>query len=107
VVRLISEVGMPVLIASDTTPPSHFVQKLAARFNVRVHSPKESMARLEKRQIGANIDDVHMRDAYAAAVKAYRKYQNRLRQIENMDIANKDELKKMAIIGEKIADALK
>jgi predicted RNase H-like nuclease (RuvC/YqgF family) len=105
-VRVISTVGIPVLIAADTRPPSHFVSKIAARLNVRVFSPSESMSRMEKRQIGASIDDVHTRDAYAAAVKAYRRYANRLRQIDKMDVEGKAELKKMVIIGQRISDAL-
>jgi predicted RNase H-like nuclease (RuvC/YqgF family) len=64
------------------------------------------MTRLEKREIGKGIDDVHIRDSYAAAVKAYRRYQNRLRQIERMEVHQKDELKKMVITGERIAGKL-
>lgn len=106
IVREIIRSGVPVLIASDTSPPSHFVQKIAARFNVRVFSPKESLTRIEKREIGRGIDDVHIRDSYAAAVKAFRRYQNRLRQIEAMEVQGKDELKRMVIVGEKIAGKL-
>ena len=106
IVRIVSLVGIPVLVASDTHPPSHFVQKMAARLNVRVFSPRESMSRLEKRRIGASIDDVHTRDAYAAAVKAFRRYANRLRQIDRMDIGGKEELKKMAIVGQRLSDGL-
>ncbi len=64
------------------------------------------MSKSEKRLIGKGMDDVHIRDSYAAAVKAYRRYQNRLRQIEAMSVENKEELKKRAIIGEKIAGKL-
>jgi uncharacterized protein len=107
-VREVSRFGVPVLIASDTHPPSSFVSKIAARLNVRVCSPKVSMLKEEKRVIGRHIDDPHTRDAYAAAVKAYRKHQNRLRQIDCMDlpIADKDSLKRMAITGHRIADKL-
>ena len=106
IVNIISKVGVPVLIASDTSPPSHFVQKIAARLNVKVFSPKESLTKLEKRAIGKDIDDVHIRDAYAAAVKAYRRYQNRLRQIDSMPVAGKEELKKMVMTGKRIAERL-
>ena len=98
--------GIPVLIASDTYPASSFVQKMAARLNAKVFSPKESMTRIEKREIGREIDDPHIRDSYAAAVKAYRRYQNRLRQIDNMDVSDKEELKKMIITGKRIGDKL-
>ncbi len=106
IVREISKTGIPVLIASDTCPPSHFVQKVAARLNVKVFAPKESLTRIEKRTIGRDIDDVHIRDAYAAAVKAYRSHQNRLRQIDSMGVENRDELKKMVITGQRIAEKL-
>ncbi|MCI0504449.1 DUF460 domain-containing protein [Candidatus Micrarchaeota archaeon] len=107
-VRLVSAVGVPVLVASDTSPPSHFVQKVAARLNVRVHAPAQSMTKLEKRLIGAQIYDVHARDSYAAAIKAYRRYQNRLRQIDSMQIRPqvREELKKMVICGQRIAERL-
>ncbi|MFH0737137.1 MAG: DUF460 domain-containing protein [Candidatus Micrarchaeota archaeon] len=106
IVKAVSSVGIPVLVAADTHPPSHFVQKVAARLNVRVFSPRESMSKLEKRRIGASIADVHTRDAYAAAVKAYRHYANRLRQIDRMDAPGKEELKKMAITGVRLSDVL-
>lgn len=104
--RVISSVGVPAIIAADTQPPSHFVQKIAARLNVKVFAPNESMTRLEKRQIGSHIEDVHTRDAYAAAVKAYRRYANRLRQIDSMDVRDKDELKRMVIVGQRISERL-
>jgi uncharacterized protein len=104
IVKIISGAGIPVLVASDTSPPSHFVQKIAARLNVRVFAPHESMTKLEKRQIGGGVYDVHARDAYAAAVKAYRRYQNRLRQIEAMPGGRheREELKRMVICGQRI-----
>lgn len=105
-VRVVSSVGIPVLVASDTSPASHFVQKVAARLNVKVFVPSQSLARVEKRRIGQSLDDPHVRDSYAAAVKAYRKYQNRLRQIDALRPPGADELKKMVIIGERIAEKL-
>ncbi len=107
-VKVISNVGIPVLVAADTHPPSYFVQKIAARLNVRVFSPQESMTKLEKRQIGAEIPDVHTRDSYAAAVKAFRRFQNRLRQIDSMQKSamEREELKKMVICGQRIAERL-
>ncbi len=106
VVGILSRVGIPLLVAADTNPPSYFVQKVAARLNVRVSFPKESMTKLEKRQIGGHIDDVHVMDSYAAAVKAYRRYANRLRQIDSMPVEGKEELKRMVIRGERIAERL-
>jgi predicted RNase H-like nuclease (RuvC/YqgF family) len=106
IVEILSSVGIPVLIAADTHPPSSFVQKIAARLNVRVSAPRQSMTKLEKRQIGSFIEDVHVRDAYAAAVKAFRRHQNRLRQIDSMPSGDKEELKRMVITGSRIAERL-
>lgn len=108
IVRILSCHGVPVLVASDTSPPSSFVEKIAARLNIRVCSPKESMSRSEKREIGRRIGDPHVRDAYAAAVKAYRKHANRLRQIDSMalTVTEKERFKRMAIIGQRLADVL-
>jgi predicted RNase H-like nuclease (RuvC/YqgF family) len=106
IINLISKIGIPVLIASDTNPASSFVQKMAARLNAKVFSPRQSLTKLEKRGIGKGIDDPHIRDSYAAAVKAYRRYANRLRQIEAMDVKDKDELKRMVIVGKRIGERL-
>ncbi len=105
-VALVSKAGIPVLVASDTNPPSHFVQKIAARLNVRVCAPRASMSRLEKRVIGGHLGDAHAMDSYAAAVKAYRRYANRLRQIDSMEVEGKEELKRMVISGSRIAEML-
>lgn len=107
IVRVITRHGIPVLIASDTSPPSHFVQKLAARFCIRVFRPRKSLTQHEKRMISQGIFDPHIRDSYAAAVKAYRRYANRLRQIDRMGVDGADELKRLAITGKRVSEALR
>lgn len=106
IVGVVSGFGVPVLVASDTHPASHFVQKVAARLNVRVFSPRESLKKAEKKEMGGCIADVHARDAYAAAIKAYRRYQNRLRQIDALGLPDSEELKRMVITGHRIAEKL-
>ncbi|HLD60113.1 MAG TPA: DUF460 domain-containing protein [Candidatus Bilamarchaeaceae archaeon] len=80
-------------MSNDVSPTPFFVRKVGARFNVKVFSPSKSLTLKEKRIIGKNIVDAHVRDAYAAAIKAYRHYANRLRQIE------KEKLKHLVISG--------
>lgn len=99
IIRIINYFGTPSVIASDVSPPAKFASKIAARFNTRLFHPRKSMTVEEKRHIGKDILDPHIRDAYAAAVKAFRKYANRLRQIEKTDKKNKDELKHLLIQG--------
>ena len=106
VVEIIRKVGVPSLIASDVNPPPSFVQKVAARFNVRLSYPVRSLTQEEKKTMGGFIDDVHTRDAYGAAMKAYHAYENRLRQIEGMDTAlDKDLLKHMVVQGYSLHNA--
>ena len=107
VIRIISCFGTPSLVAGDTAPPAGFVSKIAARFNVRLFHPRKSMTIEEKRHIAKEILNPHMRDACAAAIKAYRKYANRLRQIEKMKRKNSDELKHLLIQGKAIGKFIK
>ncbi len=106
VVEIIRKVGVPSLVASDVNPPPSFVQKVAARFNVRLFCPERSLTQEEKKKMGRFIDDVHIRDAYGAAMKAYHAYENRLRQIEGMDTGlDRDLLKHMVVQGHTLHNA--
>ncbi len=109
IVKIISSVGTPSVIASDTSPPSHFVQKVASRFQLKLFHPRRSLTKEQKRLIGRDIGDPHIRDAYAAAVKAYRRYADRLRQIDRMGRAeaDRDMLKHLVISGYPIGKILK
>lgn len=107
IIKRINQFGKPVLIASDTRPPSHFVKKLAARLCARVYHPRKSLTQFEKRNIAKGILDPHIRDSYAAAVKAYRRYANRFRNIEKLDVKDKDKLKLLVISGKRVSEALK
>ncbi len=107
IVGIISKLGIPSLVASDVYPASSFVQKIAARFNVKVHSPNKSMTTEEKRLIGEDIMNPHIRDAYAAAIKAYNKHANRLRQVDKLDTEDKIKLKHLIIQGQPLTKMIR
>ncbi len=108
IVKIVSQIGIPSLVASDVSPAPSFVSKVAARFNVKVFAPEKSMSADEKRLIGSNILDPHIRDAYAAAVKAFRNYANRLRQVDKLStVEDKNKLKHLIIQGQALAKILK
>jgi len=108
VIARIRHLGIPSLIACDVQKPSDFVSKISARLNVSLYSPPQNLTTKEKRAIGTDILDVHMRDAYAAAVKAYRNHANRLRQIDRLSTSqNKDKLKHLVLQGHPLAKVLK
>lgn len=104
IVRIISDIGTPSIIATDVAVPPSFIRKIAARFNARVFHPQKSITVEEKKALGRKLVDPHIRDAYAAAVKAYRNYANRFRQVDKMKISRneKDKLKHLLIRGKAI-----
>lgn len=106
-VASIRPVGIPSIVACDVRKPPAFVSKIAARFNALLFVPSHDLTSEEKRAIGAEIPDVHVRDAYAAAVKAYRAYANRLRQIDALPSSeNKDRLKHLVLQGHALTKLL-
>lgn len=109
-VERIRRLGVPSLIACDVRKTPFFVSKIAARFNVRVAAPSRNMGTDEKRGIGSGLQDAHMRDAYAAAVKAYRRYANRFRQIDRLcppDAPDADRIKHRRIQGHAVTRLLR
>ncbi|MEM3422131.1 MAG: DUF460 domain-containing protein [Candidatus Bilamarchaeaceae archaeon] len=93
-VRIISSFGTPSVIATDVSPAPFFVKKIAARFAAPLFEPKKSLLVKDKKRVSKGIADSHVRDAYAAAIKAYHHYANRLKQIDLM-IKNEDEKEKI------------
>ncbi len=104
IVKIISDIGTPSLIATDVSRPPHFIRKVAARFHAKIFHPRKSITVEEKKSLGKRIVDPHIRDAYSAAVKAHRHYANRFRQVDKMKISKKekDKLKHLLIRGKAI-----
>ena len=121
VIELIRQYGVPVLVATDVTPAPEFVRKLASTLRVPVYEPPAPLSVEEKREILdtysrrypglRRVADSHVRDALAAAVKAYHSYEGKLRQIEayisrlDMDI-DAERVKAEVIRGISIAEAV-
>ncbi len=121
VVELIRRHGVPVMIATDVNPAPEFARKLAGMLRVPLYAPPVSLSVEEKRSIFETyaqrypelrrVSDSHVRDAFAAAVKAYRAYESKLRQIEshlarmNLDI-DVEKIKAAVIRGHSIAEAI-
>ncbi|MFH0927190.1 MAG: DUF460 domain-containing protein [Candidatus Micrarchaeota archaeon] len=87
-VSIIESWGTPSIIASDVRPASEFVQKLASYFNVRLFVPRNSfredfkrlLLKKEEAKAGKKIaQNNHERDAFAAAIMAWRENQNLIR----------------------------
>jgi uncharacterized protein len=100
----IRSIGIPVIIAGDNPEVSPMVRKINASFSARLFSPSRELPVEEKRLIakGSDIRDPHERDAYAAAVKAYRNYTNKFKQAEH--IANGIDFKDIDMIKAKVVN---
>ena len=106
VVKIISSIGKPSVIATDVSSAPDFVTRISSRFHVKLFVPQKSISIEEKKKLAHNIQNPHIRDAYAAAIKAFHYYDNTLRKIEHSDsVLDKDLLKHMFLQGYKVADA--
>ena len=82
IIKSIAAVGTPSIIASDRRNPNHVLRKINAAFSARIYRPDRDIPVVEKRELArhTSIKDQHERDAYAAALKAYNSYSNKLKQ---------------------------
>ena len=124
IIRILSEWGKPLIVATDSNPPPTFAKKLATSLNALLYVPKQNLSVKEKREIvsrfienlklqpGIKVYDSHQRDALAAALKAYFAIENKMRQVEtvaknlaiNLPIS---EIKALVIKGYTVKDAVK
>jgi len=112
--------GIPVLLAVDVTPVPDNIKKLASMFNTNVYIPDQSLSIEEKRRIleeiikrypWIKITDNHQRDALAAAIRAYRSFESKFKQIDaylskmGLDISVEN-VKVKVLKGKTIAEAV-
>ncbi|MGC8647849.1 MAG: DUF460 domain-containing protein [Candidatus Micrarchaeia archaeon] len=105
----INQVGTPVIIASDKPEHSSLVDKTNAAFNSRLFYPQRVLRAYEKRELskGLNIKNVHERDAYVAAKKAFNTYKSKFMQIDSsVEAQRRDEIKAKVIKKFSISEAL-
>ncbi len=115
VFRFISEIGHPVVVATDVSPAPGFVEKIARSFKASLFVPRESLRVEEKnellRSLGIKVDDDHQRDALAAAYKAYLRLKPKLEHVEaklkEAGLAKRaDEVKALVIQGYNLGEAM-
>jgi len=115
VFRFTSEIGHPVIVATDVSPAPGFVEKIARSFKANLFVPKESLRVEEKneilRNLGIKVEDDHQRDALAAAYKAYLRLKPKLEHVEaklrEAGMSKKaDEVKALVIQGYNLGEAM-
>ncbi len=88
VARMLSEVGTPVVVTTDASPPPEYIKKLAAMLNAALVVPPRPLTVEEKRRLVSEyvsslarqlkVRDSHQRDALAAALNAYLRLRPKL-----------------------------
>jgi len=83
---IIRKTGKPSILACDVNPAPNLLLKLASYFNTRIFIPDRDMGDREKSELvkGMEFSNEHEMDAAAAAMKAFRFYENKLRQIDRI-----------------------
>ncbi|MBS7287586.1 MAG: DUF460 domain-containing protein [Candidatus Freyarchaeota archaeon] len=118
-VRKITSLGIPVLLASDVNPPPSLLEKLAGMLNSRVFCPPRSLTVSEKRELvqkfveekHVKVLDSHQRDALASALKAFHTFKNKFERAEAKarSLGHRlpsDQLKVMVLRGLSVSEAI-
>jgi len=119
IIRIVSELGEPVIVASDVTPAPTFVEKLANNLNAILMVPERVLETIEKQDLALKhaqkysiqLRNSHERDALAAVLKALQRFENKFRQAEarvkrlelNVPL---DEVKSLIVRGYSIQNAI-
>lgn len=87
VTEIVYSLGRPVMVAVDVSDPPETAKKLAAQWGAILYTPPADLTTSEKwglarRVLGPSVDDTHVRDAAAAAYKAYMTLESKLRSVE-------------------------
>ncbi|PHP46139.1 hypothetical protein B6V01_000680 [Methanosarcinales archaeon ex4572_44] len=109
-VETLSEIGKPLVVATDVNPMPHSVERVRRSFNAVAGLPPESLGIDEKIELtqGFEYANAHERDSLAAALYTFKRYKNKFSQIEQKvhTPSDLDEVKARVVKGETIDSAL-
>lgn len=82
IVSSVNSAGTPIMVATDKKVAGASVRKVSASLGAKVFTPPADLTIDAKKKVASicNIINPHERDAYAAAMKAYDAYLNKLNQ---------------------------
>ena len=86
IIRVITNLGQPLVITSDVNPLPKNVKRIARKFNAEIYLQEKSLAVAEKKKVVREYSDYarkgHESDALAAVIKAWKNYRPFLIKIE-------------------------
>jgi predicted RNase H-like nuclease (RuvC/YqgF family) len=110
IIRKITLIGDPTIVAADVRPPPDFVVKIAKMLNTSIYYPEKLYSSDDKNQLvndytstsDTRIKGAHKRDALFAAIKAYNKYQPIFERInkalkESTEIPLRNKVKQLVV----------
>ena len=110
VIREISKLGKPIIIACDRVPIPSFVISVKANFNAKLFAELLSNEEKEFLTRKYNLKSKHEKDALAAALKAYNyhssKIRNVLKYVKNLNKQEQEYVIKEVLSGRRIKDVL-
>ena len=120
IVKIISEIGRPIIISTDVMFAPDLIKKLASEYKSKIVLPNKNLKVGEKIKIVKDhfvelkLENDHQRDALASAIFAFEKFKPLFDKIEKVlkkegNIDEIDNVKKKIILGEasNIKSALK
>ncbi|MEM1735168.1 MAG: DUF460 domain-containing protein [Desulfurococcaceae archaeon] len=120
IIETVSKLGKVVIVSTDKKKPSEFVKKISSALGAELYVPEEDISVDEKEHIASlvqkqyswiRVKDNHVRDALAAAYKAYYSIADKLRSIDaklkdiELDI-DKERIRIEVVRGKDFAQAL-
>jgi len=110
IIEYVIDIGNPVVVATDVSPPPSTASKLATMLDAKLWHPEEPLSQEEKREEVKDFDcsNKHEEDALAAALRAYNSMRNKLRKVESQTPpdANVLEIKKKVIEDMSVSNAI-
>lgn len=115
IIHSVIETGKPILMATDKEDVPSNVEEISSNFKAMTFSPEQDLSIEKKKELTEEHepDNLHERDALAAAIYAFNTYQNKFRNIEkktdDLNISNlTPEIKELVITEEakNISDAI-
>ena len=108
VIESLMVLGKPSLVACDVATIPDNIRKIASSFRTKVFRPGHDLTTKEKKKLSKTMkfENLHERDAFVAARKAYNTLSNMLRKIECSEAEAKDKIKHLAINNARISDMI-
>lgn len=100
-IRIITEVGKPIIVGCDKKSVPEFIAKFAAKTGARIISPEEDLLVEDKKRLASKEDykNTHEMDALASAIMAFKKTRSVIARINKFcEKSNKNRNRIMEIV---------